>query len=87
VTQRSGILVRILAAVIGGYGLAATVTLALPALLPLPRAEGLMVAMMLSFAFCCIAVIWAFAASSAWRAWLGIAMPTLVLVLLASGLT
>lgn len=80
---RLGILARILAAMVGGYGLAAAVTLGLPALLPLPKAEALATAMMLSFALCCCAILWAFAARTAWRAWAGILLPTLLLAALA----
>ncbi|WP_374655515.1 DUF3649 domain-containing protein [Dongia sp.] len=74
---------RILAAGAGGYGLAAAAALGLPAVLPLPRAEAVLTAAMLSFPLCCGAVIWAFAARSVSRAWLGIMPPALLLACLA----
>jgi hypothetical protein len=83
--MRLDIAARLLAAILGGYGLATAIVLGLPTVLPLPKAEGDAVAMMLSFAFCCCAILWAFAARSAWRAWGGILLPTILLVALASG--
>lgn len=81
--SRLDIAARISAAVLGGYALAAAIVVGLPALLPLPKAEALAVAMMLSFAFCCFAVLWAFAVRSVWRAWAGILVPTILLAALA----
>ncbi|MDY0873707.1 DUF3649 domain-containing protein [Dongia rigui] len=81
--MRLDIAARILAAVMGGYALAAAIVIGLPAVLPLPRAEAVAVAMMLSFAFCCGAILWAFAVRSAWRAWAGILLPTMLFAALA----
>ncbi|WP_374384299.1 DUF3649 domain-containing protein [Dongia sp.] len=85
--MRLDIAARILAAVLGGYGLATAIVIGLPTVLPLPKAEAVAVAMMLSFAFCCGAILWAFAVHSAWRAWAGILLPTIVLVVLVSGVS
>jgi uncharacterized membrane protein len=43
------------------------------------RADAVMTATMLSFAIYACAVIWVFAARDAWRAWIGLGLPTLAL--------
>lgn len=81
---------RSLAAGIGGYGCAAAFAAALAVALPLPRSEAVLWGTMLSFAVWSLAAIWAFAARSAGRAWLGILLPASVfgaVVLLAPGTT
>lgn len=62
---------RILAAVFGGYGLAALVSVA-ALRLPLSATEAVMAGMLASFLFWAGAVIWVFAVASAGRAWGGI---------------
>ncbi|WP_235907600.1 DUF3649 domain-containing protein [Siccirubricoccus phaeus] len=74
-----GVLSRTLAAVVGGYAVGALVSVACALLLPMPRAEAVLTGMMLSFAAYAGAVLWAFAARSAWRAWAGILLPALLL--------
>lgn len=74
-----GLVSRIAAAVAGGYAVGALVSVACALLLPLARAEAVLVGMMLSFAAYAGAVIWVFAARSAWRAWAGILLPGLLL--------
>lgn len=76
---RLGIASRAAAAILGGYALAASVTAAASLLLPLARADAVITATLLSFAVYACAVLWVFAARSAWRAWFGVAMPTIVL--------
>lgn len=63
---------RVAAAVIGGYALANLLPLALVKFLPIGRAETVMTALLLSFAFYAAAIIWVFAARSVWRAWAGL---------------
>ncbi len=70
---------RALAAIFGGYLLAALVTALLSVGLPLARAEAVLSATLLSFAIYACAVLWVFAAGSAWRAWLGLSIPSLVM--------
>ena len=68
---------RFLLAGVGGYVLTALLStvlaLALPALpaalFNLSRAEGVLIASLLSFAFYTLFVMWVFATRSAWRAW------------------
>jgi hypothetical protein len=71
-----GVLSRTAAAVLGGYALANLGGVALASAWPMARAEATMAALQLSFALHTAAVVWAFAARSAWRAWLGLALPT-----------
>lgn len=76
---RIGILLRLVAGVAGGYGLAALATLVLTATLPLPRVEAVLAATMASFALYTAAILWAFAARGVARAWAGIALPAALL--------
>ncbi|MCK5769887.1 DUF3649 domain-containing protein [Algiphilus sp.] len=72
---------RIAAAALAGYALSHVGAILFAAALPVPRADGVLAAMMFSFAIYTGAIMWAFAASSAGRAWLGLLVPTLVLAL------
>lgn len=69
---------RVAAAIIGGYALAHTLPIALFAVLPLVRAEAALFAIQLSFVVYVVAVLWAFAARSAWQAWIGLLVPALL---------
>lgn len=64
------ILSRTLLAIGGGYLFTALSTASLALTLPLPRPQAVLAATQLSFALYCTVIIWAFAASSARRAWL-----------------
>ncbi|WP_425414321.1 DUF3649 domain-containing protein [Ottowia thiooxydans] len=71
---------RVLAAVIGGYSLAALASVA-ARVLPMPAPETVFTGMMASFLVYTGAVIWVFAVRSARRAWIGLliaALPLLV---------
>lgn len=70
---------RVGAAALGGYALAYASTACLTVLLPLPKTEAVLTAAMLSFLLYAGAIIWAFAAATPWRAWLGLLAPTAVL--------
>ncbi|MBY4947439.1 DUF3649 domain-containing protein [Cupriavidus respiraculi] len=70
---------RAVAAIGGGYVLAAAATTVLSLVLPLSRSEAVVTATLLSFLVYAGAVIWVFAARSAWRAWIGIALPATAL--------
>ncbi|MBY4899215.1 DUF3649 domain-containing protein [Cupriavidus sp. AU9028] len=76
---RLGVASRAVAGIAGGYGLAALATAWLAVALPGPRAEAVTAATLLSFAIYAGAVMWVFAARTAWRAWAGLAMPALAL--------
>ena len=70
---------RALAAVAGGYGLAALSAAALAVFLPLSRADATLTGTMLSFLVFAGAVVWVFAARSATRAWVGLLLPAAAL--------
>ena len=73
---------RIVAAVLGGYALAALTSVALP----MERGEAVLTGMMLSFIVYATAVIWVFAASSALRAWAGLLVVSAPLLLVDMGI-
>ncbi len=71
---RTGPLVsRIVAAIGGGYAVAALASVAVLAL-PMSRPQAVLTGMLASFAIYTCAVIWVFAVRSAWRAWAGLAV-------------
>lgn len=76
---------RIVAAVLGGYALAALTSVAVLAL-PMERGEAVLTGMMLSFIVYAAAVIWVFAASSARRAWAGLLVVGAPLLLVDMGI-
>jgi Protein of unknown function (DUF3649) len=77
--HRGAIVSRAIAAIAGGYVLAALCSTALALWLPLARAEAVTTGALASFAVYAGAVMWAFAARTAGRAWAGIAGPCAVL--------
>ncbi|MDN2708537.1 DUF3649 domain-containing protein [Janthinobacterium sp. SUN118] len=79
VLYRLGVASRSVAAIAGGYLLAALVTMLLSVSLPMARSEAVMTATLLSFAIYTCAVMWVFATASALRAWLGLAIPAAVI--------
>lgn len=76
------LLSRIVAALFGGYALAALTSVAAVAL-PLRPSEAVLTGMMASFAVYAGAVVWVFAVRSAWRAWMGLLVMALPLSLVA----
>lgn len=70
---------RAVAAIGGGYALAAVAAALLAVVLPMQPAEAVITATLLSFIVFCCAVLWVFAARTAWRAWGGIVAPGVVL--------
>lgn len=79
VSYRLAVTSRVLAAVLGGYIVAALASVSLSAWLPMARAEAVVTAMMASFLVYLLAVLWCFACRSAWLAWFGLIVPGLVL--------
>jgi len=73
---------RTLAALFGGYLLAALTSVCLTQWLPMPRADAVVTGMLLSFLAYLGAVIWCFACRTAWRAWAGILLPAGILAAL-----
>ena len=80
--HRWGVAFRALAALPGGYTLAALVASALALLSSASREEALAAAVLPAFLVQIFAAIWSFWASTAARAWLGIGIPGLLLGLL-----
>jgi len=73
---------RIVAALFGGYALAALGSVAALAL-PMSKPQAVLTGMLASFAIYAAAVIWVFAARSALRAWAGLLMAAVPLLLAA----
>ena len=70
---RGALLSRMVAALFGGYALAALTSVAALAL-PMGTVEAVLLGMQASFGVYAGAVVWVFAARTAWRAWLGLAV-------------
>lgn len=81
-----GVLSRTLAAIVGGYALAATCSMFLALALPMARSQAVLTGMLVAIALCACAALWAFATRTALRAWVGIALPTLLFWLGAAAL-
>ncbi|OYD81197.1 DUF3649 domain-containing protein [Azospirillum brasilense] len=76
--RRLDVASRSLAGIVGGYALAAVAAMFLALTLPMPRAEAVYTATMLSFAIHAGAFVWAFAVRSR-RVWPGLLAPTLLM--------
>lgn len=70
--HRRAVVCRSIAAIGGGYVFASVTSILLARVLPLPRAEAVMIAVLLSFCSYTVAVIWVFAARTTLRAWIGL---------------
>ncbi|MDH6590319.1 hypothetical protein M2165_000208 [Variovorax sp. TBS-050B] len=80
--KRAALLSRIVAALFGGYALAALTSAAALAL-PMDPVEAVLAGMQASFLVYAGAAVWVFAARSARRAWLGLAVAAMPLLVLA----
>lgn len=69
---RIGVAVRAVAAILGGYGVAALWATALALYLPTARVEASLTGIMVAFVVYPCVVMWVFAARSATLAWLGL---------------
>ncbi|BCA56628.1 hypothetical protein W02_37680 [Nitrospira sp. KM1] len=78
---------RTAAAVLGGYALAYAATACLTLILPLAKSEAVLTAAMLSFVWYTGAILWAFAAATPRRAWIGVVVPTICFAAVAFQLT
>ena len=79
VSYRLAVASRCLAALLGGYLLASMVSICIALLAPLPQVDATLTGLLLSFVFYLLAFIGCFACRSAWRAWLGVLLPSLAL--------
>ena len=73
-----GVVSRSLAAIVGGYALAATCSMFFAVALPIARGQAVLTGMLVAIVLCACAALWAFATRTALRAWVGIALPTAV---------
>ncbi|MBK5397558.1 DUF3649 domain-containing protein [Pseudomonas sp. TH39(2020)] len=78
-SYRLAVTSRVLAAVLGGYLVAALASVSLTMWLPMARGEAVVTGMMTSFLAYLVAVLWCFACRSAWQAWFGLIVPSVVL--------
>lgn len=78
---RLAVTVRTVAAIAGGYALAALSAVSLARILPLERADAGLLATMLAFIIFTVAVIWAYSAGSLKRVWGGLVLAAVVMAL------
>lgn len=76
------VLSRVLAAIFGGYLFTSLLTVFLALVWPMPQAEAVVAASLLSFAVYTAAIIWVFSVRSATRAWVGLALSCAALALM-----
>ncbi len=76
---RLGVASRAIAAILGGYVVTALATALLAVILPMVRIDAVLTATLLSFTVYTCAVLWVFAARSAFHAWIGIVLPAAIL--------
>lgn len=69
---RGGVAARAVAAIGGGYVLTAIASALIAVALPLPRADAVTLATLLSFVVYTCVILWVFATTSALRAWIGV---------------
>lgn len=81
-SYRLAVTSRSLAALLGGYLLASMASIAIALLAPMTQVDAALTGMMLSFVVYLLAFLWCFACRSAWRAWLGVLLPSLALGLI-----
>jgi hypothetical protein len=76
-----GVLSRSLAAIFGGYALAASTGALMAVALPIARSQAVLTGMLTAIVVCACAALWAFAVRTALKAWIGIAAPAIVMAL------
>jgi len=81
-THVGALVSRVIAATLGAYALAALTSVAAVAL-PIPRTEAVITGILLSFVVYTLTVIWVFAVRSATRAWGGVLVAAVPLLLAA----
>ena len=77
--HRKQVTLRVVIAILGGYMLANVASIFLSYLLPMPKSDAVMTGLLLSFAIYAAAIMWVFAVRSFHKAWIGLAVPSLVL--------
>lgn len=84
---RRAVAARVLVAILLGYALANAVGILLAHILPMPRSDAVMTGLLVSFAVYAAAVLWVFSVRSLHTAWIGLALPTLILAVVGAVLT
>ncbi|MGX9462696.1 hypothetical protein ACWXWU_15905 [Shewanella sp. A14] len=77
-SPRFALISRIMAAIIGGYILTNLLAILLSYLLPMPQSERVLTAMLVSFVIYTAVILWVFTTKTATKAWIGIAIPSLI---------
>ncbi len=75
-----------MAAIFGGYALAAVTSVFCTVVLPGERGQTVLTGMLVAIVVAACAALWAFATRSALRAWLGIVLPALLMAGIARAL-
>ena len=83
-SYRLAVTSRSLAALLGGYLLASMASVCIALTAPLPQVDATLTGLLLSFVFYLLAFIWCFACRNAFRAWLGVLAPSLVLAVVSA---
>lgn len=78
-----GVFSRSMAAIVGGYALAAMTCVFCAVVWTGARGQAVLTGMLLAILAAAGAALWAFATRSAVRAWMGIALPTAVMAVVA----
>ncbi len=78
-----GVAQRVIAALFAGYGISVLASIGLVVALPLARTEAIIAAAMLGFLLHACVALWAFAAATLTRMWIGLALLAAPLALLA----
>ncbi|MBD8635082.1 DUF3649 domain-containing protein [Stenotrophomonas sp. 169] len=81
-----GVFSRSMAAIFGGYALAAVTSVFCALVVPGPRGQAVLTGMLVAIVVCACAALWAFATRTALRAWVGILLPTLLMAAVARAL-
>lgn len=66
---------RTMAGIFAGYGMSALCAACLAVCLPGEKADAALTGTLTAFLVYTAAIIWAYAAASHWRAWIGVALP------------
>lgn len=81
--HRLGVFSRVVAAILGGYALAALTSVVATLAYSADRDEAIAAAAAPAYVVFAAAVLWCFAAGTAWRAWLGLIGPGALLGVVA----
>lgn len=81
---RANILARTAAAVVGGYAASVLLSVCVANVFPMPKADSVLAAVLLSFVFYAAVVLWAFSARTLRRVWVGLILALVLLSFLSA---